>query len=89
MGGSAYGSPARKRYRAEDMAAAIDKVHWGRPVSLAALGLDIPRRTLDYKLARCKLGHTGRCLGAFLRNSPRQPPQQGERGAGGWVGGVV
>ena len=74
-----------KRYRTEDMAAAIEKVHWGRPVSVAAKELNIPRRTLDYKLARCKLNHPGRCLGAFLRHqvsAAPPPPPLPQLGAG-------
>ena len=67
-GGGFLAGRANKRYSSHDMAAAIEKVHWGTSVMRAAAEHCIPRRTLGYQLLSCRKGHPGKCAGAYLRH---------------------
>lgn len=65
----------RQNYTQEDMAGAIEAVHWGTSVMRAALQARVPRRTLGYQLLSCKKGHSGKCGGAYLRHPELRPKQ--------------
>lgn len=56
-----------KQYTADDMDAAIEAVHMGTPVAMAANQHGVPRRTLTHRLGHCTRGHPGKCLGAYVR----------------------
>lgn len=57
----------QKQYSENDMKAAIYDVHMGMSVYLASCRHHVPRRTLSYRVKRCKEGHVGKCQGAYKR----------------------
>ena len=57
----------KKRNIKQAVLSAMELVHWGSTISMAASECNIKRTTLNYHVATCMEDHEGHCRGAYIR----------------------